>query len=62
METLDAIVEILKNSNKPLRSAEIAELAKVEKSVVDKSIKKLVKEEKVYSPVRCCYAVRKTEV
>lgn len=42
-----------------VKVAQLAEQVGEEKAAVDKVIKKLVKEEKVYSPKRCFYAVKK---
>ena len=52
------IIEVLKNSEKPLRPGEIAAALGADKDEVSKAIKELKAEEKIYSPVRCCYAVK----
>ena len=52
------IIEVL-TSEGALKSAEIATKVGEEKAIVDKTIKILVKEEKVYSPKRCFYDVKK---
>ena len=52
------IIEVL-TSDGALKSAEIAAKVGEEKTAVDKAIKALVKEEKVYSPKRCFYDVKK---
>ncbi len=52
------IIEVL-TSEGALKSAEIAAKVGEEKAIVDKTIKALVKEEKVYSPKRCFYDVKK---
>lgn len=54
----EQIIELLKNSEKPLRPGEIAVALGADKDEVSKAIKELKAEEKVYSPVRCCYAVK----
>ena len=51
----EQIIELLKNSEKPLRPGEIAAALGADKDEVSKALKA---EEKVYSPVRCCYAVK----
>lgn len=58
MEIKDKVLETLKNSDKPLKGGEIAQESGIEKKDVDKAIKALVKEEKVYSPKRCFYDAR----
>ncbi len=52
------IIEVL-SSEGALKSAEIAAKVGQDKKDVDKAIKALVKEEKVYSPKRCFYDVKK---
>ena len=53
------IVDVLKKENKPMKAGEIAVAAGIEKTDVDKAIKQLVKEEKLYSPKRCYYDIKK---
>ncbi|KUJ99622.1 MAG: hypothetical protein PWP49_1307 [Thermococcaceae archaeon] len=52
----ELVFKVLKEAGKPLKSAEIAELAGIDKKEVDKVIKKLKKEGKIISPKRCYYA------
>lgn len=54
----EQILEVLKNAEKPLRPGEIAAALGADKEDVSKAIKELKTEEKIYSPVRCCYAVK----
>jgi len=58
MEFEKIVFETLKKSDQPLKGKEIAELAGIEKKEVDKAIKKLKKEEKIYSPKNCFYSVK----
>ncbi len=58
METKDKVVEVLKSASKPLRPGEIAELAGIEKTDVEKAIKTLKNDGTIHSPVRCCYAIK----
>jgi predicted transcriptional regulator len=58
MEIKEIVFDALKKSSDPLKSGEIAELTGQDKSQVDKAIKKLVKEEKVFSPKRCFYQAK----
>jgi DNA-binding IscR family transcriptional regulator len=54
----DVVLKTLSKSGKALRSAEIAEIAGIEKSLVDKAIKELKKEEKIFSPKACFYSIK----
>ena len=54
----EQIIELLKNYEKRLRPGEIDAAVGADKVEVYKAIKGLNAEEKVYSPVRCCYAVK----
>ena len=58
METKELVIKTLKESEKPLKSAEIANMAGIEKSEVDKVLKVLKKEEKVTSPKVCYYSLK----
>lgn len=49
------VLETLILSEKPLKSGEIAEKSGVEKSKVDKALKELMADDKVFSPKRCFY-------
>jgi DNA-binding MarR family transcriptional regulator len=53
------VLKTLDEAGKPLRSAEIATAAGIDKADVDKSIKQLKKEEKIYSPKVCFYDVKR---
>ncbi len=53
--------EILKamQAGEPMKAGDIATAAGIEKDAVTKAIKKLVSEEKVFSPKRCFYQIKK---
>jgi DNA-binding MarR family transcriptional regulator len=53
------VLKTLDEAGKPLRSAEIATAAGIDKADVDKAIKQLKKDEKIYSPKVCFYEVKK---
>lgn len=53
------ILSVIADSGKPLRSGEIAELSGLDKKEVDNAIKQLKKEDKIYSPKRCFYDIKK---
>ncbi|SHE54214.1 HTH domain-containing protein [Marinitoga hydrogenitolerans DSM 16785] len=59
MDTIELIVKVLSESKEPLKAGEIAEKAGIDKKEVDKAIKKLKKEEKIESPKRCYYTIKK---
>jgi len=52
------VIEVFKNSGKPLRPGEIATELGVESQDISKVIKELREEGKVYSPKRCYYALK----
>jgi predicted Zn-ribbon and HTH transcriptional regulator len=58
MENKEKIIKVLKNSNEPLKAGEIAELAEIEKKEVDKGLKTLKNEDKIFSPKRCFYSAK----
>jgi predicted transcriptional regulator len=57
MDNSEIILKTLKDSG-ALKSGEIAGKTGISKSDVDKIIKNLVKEEKIYSPKRCFYDIK----
>jgi hypothetical protein len=59
MDNVELVFKTFAEADKPLKSGEVAELAGLDKKEVDKAIKMLKKEEKIISPKRCFYAVKK---
>ncbi|NVO02400.1 MAG: MarR family transcriptional regulator [Bacteroidetes bacterium] len=59
METSAIIIKALKETGKPMKAGEISEKTGIDKKEVEKAIKKLVQDEKMYSPTRCYYDVKK---
>jgi hypothetical protein len=59
METTDIVFNTLGASKDALKAGDIAAKSGIDKVEVDKALKKLVKEEKVISPIRCFYTVKK---
>lgn len=55
METKTIVLDTLKNAGKPLKSVEIAEIAQLDKKIVDKTLKSLKDEALIQSPKRCFY-------
>jgi DNA-binding IscR family transcriptional regulator len=58
MEASEIVIITLKQAGKPMKSGEIAEMTGIEKTELDKVIKKLKKEEKIQSPKNCYYEVK----
>lgn len=59
MEKETMVLDVLAKSETPLKSAQIADIAKMDKKDVDAVIKKLKQAEKIYSPKVCFYSVKK---
>ena len=59
MDNTDRILNALKKAGIPLRPSDIAEKAGIGKKDVDKAISLLKKEEKIYSPKRCFWDIKK---
>jgi len=55
----EKIIATLSKADKPLRPSEIVEISGLDKKEVDKAIKELKVEEKIFSPKRCFYDVKK---
>lgn len=53
----EKLIQILKE-NDPLRPGDIADKLGIDKKEVDKLIKKLKEEDKIFSPKRCFYSVK----
>ena len=54
----EKVLETLKASTAPMKTAEIAEAAGIDKKEVDKAIKALKAEDLIESPQRCFYAAK----
>lgn len=59
MDITDIVIKTISETGKPMKAGEIAEKAGVEKADIEKAIKKLKKEEKIWSPKVCYYDVKK---
>lgn len=59
MDANEIVLKTLKEAGSPLKAGDIATKAGIDKKEVDKAIKKLVAENKVDSPQRCFYAIKK---
>jgi len=58
MENTEKIIKALKGSDQPLKAGEIAEMINMDKKEVDKGIKVLKQEDKIFSPKRCFYSAK----
>ena len=52
------VIQTIKKAGKPMKAGEIAEASGVDKKDVEKAIKKLKVEEKIFSPKVCYYDVK----
>ncbi|ENZ01303.1 HTH domain-containing protein [Clostridium thermobutyricum] len=59
MDIKEKVLEVLNNSEEPLKGGQIAEVSGIDKKEIDKAIKELKKEEKIISPKRCFYSINK---
>lgn len=59
MDTINQIIQTLNTNDAPMRPSEIAEQTGLDKKEIDLGIKQLKKEERIYSPKRCFYDIRK---
>jgi DNA-binding IclR family transcriptional regulator len=57
MSITEQVLNIIEESEEPLKSGEVAEKAGLDKKEVDKAIKTLKTEGKIISPKRCFYSV-----
>ncbi|HJZ41157.1 MAG TPA: hypothetical protein VJ203_12380 [Bacteroidales bacterium] len=58
MENTEKVYQAMQIAGKPLRTGQVAELAQIDKKDVEKVIKKLNAEGKVFSPVRCFWQAK----
>jgi DNA-binding IscR family transcriptional regulator len=59
MEDQEKVLKAMQEAKKPLKAAEIAEASGLEKTVVDKVMKELKKEEVIVSPKSCYWEIKK---
>ncbi len=57
MENKDKVLKAFQEAGKEMRPGEVAEIAGLDKKDVDKAIKSLKEEGKIYSPKRCFYSI-----
>jgi len=57
MENKEKVLQAMKELNKPVKTAEIAEKTGIDKKELGKIFKELKTEEKIISPKRCYYSL-----
>lgn len=57
--SVEKVLAVMSASPKPLKAGEIAELAGLDKKEVEKAMNELKKQDKIVSPVRCAWEVKK---
>ena len=58
MDSKESVYDIMKKTGKELRTGEIADLSGIDKKEVEKIIKLLDKEGKIFSPKRCFWKAK----
>jgi len=53
MEVKELVLEVMRKENKPVTAGQVAELANIERKLVDKAFKELKKDESIVSPKNC---------
>ena len=59
MEKKEQILEVFKKTGKPMRPGEVAKETGFDAKEVSKLIKELKTDEKIFSPKRCFYDIKK---
>ncbi|NLK98461.1 hypothetical protein [Defluviitalea saccharophila] len=59
MDNYQAILDFFSNADKPVSAGQVAEATGIERKEVDKIMKKLKEEEKIVSPKRCYWELKK---
>ncbi len=57
--SVEKVLSVLSSSENPMTAGKIAELAGLDRKVVDKAMNELKKEGKIVSPVRCAWEIKK---
>jgi biotin operon repressor len=55
MENIEVVLKALKESGKPLKGGELADITGIDKKSIDKAIKQLKTNGEIVSPKRCFY-------
>jgi DNA-binding transcriptional regulator GbsR (MarR family) len=57
--SVEKVLAVMSASDKPLTAGKIAELAGIDKKEVEKAMNQLKKEDKIVSPIRCAWEIKK---
>ncbi len=57
MENREIVLNALKEAGKPVRPGQVAEVTGIDKKEIDRIIKELKKEGKIFSPKQCFYSI-----
>jgi hypothetical protein len=58
MAVKEDVLKIMKKESRPLRPGELVEMCGVDKKTLDKIIKELKEEDKIFSPIRCFWQAK----
>lgn len=58
MNDTEKVIKAFKDSEEPLNATKVSQISGVEKKEVDKIMKVLKKDETIYSPKRCYWALK----
>ena len=59
MENYNVVLECFEKNDEPMNATAVAEKTGIDKKEVSKVMDKLKKEEKIYSPKRCYWQIKK---
>ena len=58
MDDKEKVIKAFKDSQEPLNATKVSQISGVDKKEVDKIMKELKKDETIYSPKRCYWAIK----
>ena len=58
MDNKEKVIKAFKDSEEPLNATKVSQISGVDKKEVDKIMKDLKKDETIYSPKRCYWALK----
>lgn len=58
MDNKEKVIKVFKDSKEPLNATKVSQISGVDKKEVDKIMKELKKDETIYSPKRCYWAIK----
>ncbi|NLP44647.1 MAG: MarR family transcriptional regulator [Peptococcaceae bacterium] len=60
MDNYEVVLDYFAKAEQPVRAGDVAEATGIDKKEVDKIMNKLKKEEKIVSPKRCFWEIKKS--